>query len=249
MGKYTKIDEMSTTQSEAWVSLKSNLEKESPEMCLDLQGLTLLDIKVLYVIGLLSDICDAVTCLLKQNSYQQYYLPAFGVFSSGVELLGRCLTGWVEDTQGTTLQMGFYYLAKPSNDAIRKTNLEEIENTVVVTSNQPVGKNNSGQYTVRHLICLRNYSDHGQAIAKRTQDYISDLGYGYDLMDTLPHKLSDAIKVYLFGLKSDDAICRKLAQAKITPFCTRYGPLRKVLGKNPQELHKLFADRDWCVLK
>lgn len=92
------------------------------------QEFTAVEIKSFYVIGLIVEICASVDCLLKANSLSEtshplavqifnaggQYLPAFGVLASGVELLGRCLTGNEKAQTNENLNAGFYYLVKPS---------------------------------------------------------------------------------------------------------------------------------------
>lgn len=89
---------------------------------------TAVEIKAFYVIGLILEICASVDCLLKADSlsedghplaYQVFrsggrYLPAFGVFASGIELLGRCLTGNNTPQVNENLRVGFHYLASPT---------------------------------------------------------------------------------------------------------------------------------------
>ncbi|MGB3905234.1 MAG: hypothetical protein WBB22_09945 [Anaerolineae bacterium] len=53
-----------------------------------------LTIKGAHVIGVIHDICESVSCLLRYpNARQTTYIPAYGVFASGVEILGRCIRG------------------------------------------------------------------------------------------------------------------------------------------------------------
>lgn len=199
---------------------------------------TPVEIKAFYVIGLIFELCASVDCLLRANGlsendhpldYQVFasggrYLPAFGVFASGIELLGRCLTGNDTPKVNENLRVGFHYLARPDPTPFLcniPTNTE-----VVATSRS---------YTVQDLINLRNYAAHGQSTvgekdASGKRIPASKLpGIERDLFGKLPEKMENAIDTYWAALQNDTEHCRRLAKARIDPYRNRVGPLQHVI--------------------
>ena len=206
---------------------------------------TALEIKAFYVIGIILEICASVDCLLRANSlladnhplaHQVFmsggrYLPAFGVFASGVELIGRCLTGNKIPQVNENLNVGFYYLAAP---APKPTLCNIPMNTEVVRTSRP--------YTVQDLIDLRNYAAHGQStVGKKDTSgkwvpVSPPPGIERELFGRLPEKMGSAIETYWTGLQCDDKHCGKLANARIDPYSNRVGPLNHVIdyfGQKP----------------
>jgi len=200
---------------------------------------TAVEIKAFYVIGLILEICASVDCLLKADSlseddhplaYQVFrlggrYLPAFGVFASGIELLGRCLTGNDTPQVNENLRAGFHYLASPTATPL----LNNIPvDTEVVTTSRP--------YTVQDLIDLRNYAAHGQSnvgqrgATGRRVPMSSPPGIERELFSPLPRKMGGAVGTYWTRLQNDADHCRRLARARIDPYSNRIGPLQHVIG-------------------
>ncbi|MBM3149811.1 MAG: hypothetical protein FJZ88_07295, partial [Chloroflexi bacterium] len=72
-----------------------------------------LTIKAAYVIGIIHDLCESVSCLLKYPHVRETtYIPAYGVFASGIDLLGRCIRGHSTTSDNTEdLRTGFKWLA------------------------------------------------------------------------------------------------------------------------------------------
>src|SRR5262245_33774268 len=99
-------------QAAQWHQLNANLEG-------DLHGnedFYPLTIKAAYVIGVIHGICENVAYLLQVSSAAREltYLPAYGIFASSVELLGRCING--NDTPWGSiadLRRGFQWIAGP----------------------------------------------------------------------------------------------------------------------------------------
>jgi hypothetical protein len=219
---------------------------------------TAVEIKAFYVIGLILEICASVDCLLKANSlsedhhplaYQVFrlggrYLPAFGVFASGIELLGRCLTGNETAQVNENLRVGFCYLARPSATPLLSNITTDTE---VVTT--------SGPYTVQDLIDLRNYAAHGQSTVgrrdatRKTVPMSSPPGITRELFDPLPQKTGRAVETYWTRLQYDTDHCRRLARARIDPYSNRTAPLRHVIeyfGQEPyQSAGSLFDRFEW----
>ena len=220
---------------------------------------TPVEIKAFYVIGLILEICASVDCLLKASSlsendhplaYQVFtsggrYLPAFGVFASGVELLGRCLTGNETPDVNENLKVGFHYLAKPDPAPLLKN--PPINTQVVMTSRS---------YSIQDLTDLRKYAAHGQstvgekdASGKKLVPKSHILGIERDLFGKLPGKMGHAIDVYWSALLNDVGHCRRLARARIDPYNNRIAPLQHVIcyfGQIPyQSAGSLFSRFNW----
>lgn len=209
---------------------------------------TAVEIKAFYVIGLILEICASVDCLLKANSLSENdhplayrvftsggrYLPAFGVFASGIELLGRCLTGNDTAQVNENLRVGFHYFARPDPAPL----LNNIPvNTEVVATSHP--------YTIQDLIDLRNYAAHGQSTVGqkdatgRLVPISSPPGIERELFSQLPQKMGGAIQTYwLEGLLRDADHCRRLARARVDPYSNRIGPLQHVISYFGQRPHK-----------
>jgi len=73
-------------EAKEWMSLNATVQGNP-----DFYPLT---IKAAYIIGVIHDICESVTHLLAHRCARETtYIPAYGVFASGIELLGRCVRG------------------------------------------------------------------------------------------------------------------------------------------------------------
>jgi len=219
---------------------------------------TALEIKAFYVIGLILEICASVDCLLKANglladshqlAHQVFmsggrYLPAFGVFASGIELIGRCLTGNKTPCVNQNLNVGFHYLAEPiPNPPLCSI---PIKKEVVRTSRR---------YTVQDLIDLRNYAAHGQATVGKKDTTgkrvpVKQLpGIERDLFGKLPDKMGNAIETYWTGLQNNKDHCTNLANARLDPYSNRVGPLNHVIDYFSQKPYpsagSLFCKFRW----
>jgi hypothetical protein len=173
------------------------------------------------------------------------HLPAFGIFASGIELLGRCLTGNETTDVNENLNVGFHYLTKPDPAPILNNIPKGIE---VVNTNR--------SYSIQDLIDLRNYAAHGQSTVgekdttsgKRGPKSILP-GIGRDLFDKFPDRMGKAIDVYWIALLNDGEHCRNLAKARIDPYNNRIAPLKYVIdyfGQIPyQPAGSLFNRFNW----
>ncbi len=233
-----------------WENLKNSIANP---------GFTPVEIKGFYVLGLILEICESVDCLLKANSlsgkshplaYQVFasggrHLPAFGIFASSIELLGRCLTGNGTIDVNKNLNVGFHYLAKPDPAPLLDNIPMEIH---VVNTTRP--------YSIQDLIDLRNYAAHGQstvgeqdASGKKRVPKSNLPGIERELFDKLPHKMGQAIDVYWIALVNDGEQCRRLAKARIDPYNNRIGPLKHVISYfgqiPPQSAGSLFNRFNW----
>ena len=79
-----------------------------------------LTIKALYITGLVYDLCSAVNILLApENPTTPNFYPAYTIFASTIELLGRCITGNATDrSSGNDLISGFQWLVSSSIETL-----------------------------------------------------------------------------------------------------------------------------------
>jgi len=113
-----------------------------------------LTIKAFYVFGVQLAIFRCVSYLLEAGKLPSTtYLPAYGLFASGIELLGRCLRG-NKGTRGSNADLiaGLQWL---SNSDFNEFTTVPIEHQLVCTMNGP--------YSIQQLAALRNYAIHAQA--------------------------------------------------------------------------------------
>jgi hypothetical protein len=242
--------------ADRWLAL-SKLAEVNPEF-------TAVEIKSFYMIGLIVEICASVDCLLKANNLSEKnhplavqifnaggrYLPAFGVLASGVELLGRCLTGNKTAQTNENLNVGFYYLVKPSSNPLRSSIPEK---TVVVTTEH-------FSYTIEHLISLRNYAAHGQSVmGEKIKDEItgkkqviptSNLpGIDRGVFKEFPKLIGNAIDTYWLSLIDDEKHCIKMGRARLDPYSNRVQPLQHIISYISQKPHpsmgSVFYKFDW----
>jgi hypothetical protein len=116
-----------------------------------------LTVKAAYVMGVEYDICESVSHLLAHpRAKETTYIPAYGVFASGVEILGRCIRG-NSTTRGTTtdLKTGFRWLVSSAYGRVSLTHV------LIAT--------NSGDFTIKMLVALRHFAAHGQATTRSTE--------------------------------------------------------------------------------
>ena len=203
---------------------------------------TAIEIKALYVVGLIDDICQSVAWLLKaEDAWPEKYLPAFGVFASGVDLLGRCLTGNSTPELRGNLAVGFFYLARPTLEPpSERLPTVQAETTIVV-------KTNVLEYTVAELVALRHYSSHGQATTRNRMP-----GLHIELLDSFPQLIGNAMEAYWSGLKENEKFCNRLGTAMISAYSNRAEPLRHTLeyfSKPGNTIGGLFSRLDWQVYK
>lgn len=163
-----------------------------------------LTVKAAYVIGVEHDICESVSHLLTHPSAKTTtYIPAYGVFASGVEILGRCING-NSTTRGSVadLKTGFKWLVSSSYDTVPGTH-------VLITTN-------SYAYTVEMLAALRHFAAHGQATSNVTAAGTYQFGnIDYEILSKMPHLIANGLERYWNQLQRDEELCNKLAEANI----------------------------------
>src|SRR5437867_6993682 len=97
------------TQAQEWRDLNANAGGDihgNP----DCDPLT---IKAAYIVGVVHGLCESVAWLLHVSHAirEVTYLPAYGIFASGIELMGRCINGNATPAGSTDdLRMGFQWL-------------------------------------------------------------------------------------------------------------------------------------------
>lgn len=203
-----------------------------------------LEAKALHVIGTLVQIFNSVGYLLYcgnvQRPYTNYYLYAYLLTCTAIELIGRCRTGETSLSR-STLESGF------NNIGIT---------TITVNINRN-GVPTGYTYNVNQLIALRNLAAHGQGVAsaRGRQDVLLHV----ELLDSFPGRLLGAYDRYYEDLfeSSDPTARRMLAISAIEPvlYSNESGqiyisPLQKAYkeiyqaGKKPSQVVK---HTDWQV--
>jgi hypothetical protein len=161
-----------------------------------------LTIKSAYVIGIIHDICTCTELLLHSGvAAETTYLPAFGLFSSGIELIGRCVNGNKSHSGSPEdLITGFKWLSADKN-------------YIDVKDSDPIVTTMRRQYNAENLANLRNYSAHGQAMVKGKIESIDT-----SLLGSLSPLLAKGLSVYWNTLINEEYYCNKLAEANVLPF-------------------------------
>ncbi len=198
---------------------------------------TAVEIKSFYVFGLIEDICKSVEWLLQPEAWPDRYLPAFSVFASGIDLLGRCLTGNQTTNVNENLRVGFSYIANPTPFPPSKSAPSTVMSAPVVTTPYQ-------SYNVSHLIDLRNYATHGQATSTTGLPSIDN-----ELLAQFPSLMGTTMETYWHGLINHKEFCVRLGIAEIGLYRHRVEPLYDTLryygaGGNPEDM---FNKLDWTV--
>lgn len=167
-------------------------------------------IKGAYVIGVIYEICECVEILLSNKSrLYSVYIPAYGLFASSVELLGRCINGNTT-TSGCTddLAVGMKWIfSEPKNRIISHKNI--IEEQIVVQTRFSF-------YSLQQLTALRHFSLHGQATSKQTGPNEYQFGQlDTELLVELKPLFANALDEWWKDLQCYDALCNCLAKANI----------------------------------
>lgn len=164
-----------------------------------------LEAKALHVIGTLVQIFNSVGYLLycgkKQRPYADYYLYAYLLACTAIELIGRCRTGETSLSH-STLESGF-------------TEVGITEIPVNILRN---GVPSDYIYDVNQLIALRNLAAHGQGIATASRAR-QDVLLHVELLDSFPRRLMGAYDRYYEDLfeSSNPTARSKLAISAVEP--------------------------------
>jgi hypothetical protein len=199
--------------------------------------------KALFTLGLMRRYILSANAVLRIMDYRGF-LSAYGLLSSGIELLGRCVHEDIDCRQHPTsksrkrLEAGLEYIKRPHLRA----------GVIVETNHYPEA---SDGYSVNDLVNLRNLVIHGACIAEASQiksdiELLHELRrafYGTPSGEKDPHvagegPLKGALDRYYDELASGNQVmCDRLADAAISP-----GPLQFQGGDwplNVQIIHEI----------
>lgn len=170
-----------------------------------------LTVKAAYVMGVVHSICESVSILLKDTQARWVtYLPAYGVFASGIELLGRCING-NSTTKGNTedLKSGFKWLAASYFEPYKDSYGNVPDEIVLIQTSKYM-------YSISNLVALRHFAAHGQATSREVAKNSYAFGYiDYEILEQFPPLLAKGLESYWYGLQSSDILCNNLAKADI----------------------------------
>lgn len=170
-----------------------------------------LTVKAAYVIGVIYTLCESVTVLLgSPNAKLVGYIPAIGVISSGIELLGRCLRG-DRGVQGSVadLRSGYQWLASCFFDDYRG-NYQHVPLRIVLLQTSKYS------YSIHNLVALRHFAAHGQATSRETIPGSYEFGYiDFEILEHIPHLLAIGLEVYWNELIINETMCNNLARANV----------------------------------
>jgi hypothetical protein len=170
-----------------------------------------LTVKAAYVIGVVHTLCESVSVLLKDPQTKLVtYLPAYGVFASGIELLGRCINGNSTTFDNTKdLKAGFRWLAASCFESYRNSYENVPDELVLVQTSKYM-------YAISNLVALRHFAAHGQATSREVAKNSYAFGYiDYEILEQFPPLLADGLELYWHELQSSDVLCNNLAKADI----------------------------------
>jgi hypothetical protein len=192
-----------------------------------------LTIKAAYVIGIIHNICQSVEILLADKSKVDItYMSAYGLSASGLDILGRCVSGDENNRGSCDLVIGLKWLSSSNIHAVN-------QNSVFFITAQ-------GQYSISDLNYLRHYALHGQATAQVI------LPFDLELLDKLLPLYAAGLERYWSALQNNSDLCENLAKAKIIPF--RNYPVLKswlLFEKDQQGIYHsvedIFNQLDWKV--
>jgi hypothetical protein len=207
-----------------------------------------LTIKGAYVIGIIHTICETVSILLKHPSVKSTtYLPAYGVFASAIELLGRCITGNATTLKNTNdLETGFKWLASSFFEQYKDSYLSVPPSIVLVQTNQY-------KYAISNLVALRHFSAHGQATSREITKGYYEFGYiDFEILEHFPPLIAVGLERYWSKLRNDEGLCNRLASANI--IALRKSPVFRswsLFEKDPSgvyySIEEIFNRFDWTV--
>ncbi len=189
-----------------------------------------LTIKAFYVFGIMRGACQSVSILLDDPfSIPSTYYPAYAVFSSFVDLLGRCLRGNSKNV-GTIkdLRAGFQWLVAPV--------LDQYEN---ICDEHILIRTRIAPYTISNMMMLRHFAAHGQSNSKRELPPAD-----FFILEQVLPKIPPAIESYWTLLQTSEHLCNQLALANVAPY--RNDPVWKTfLSFSTGAAGDAFRMNDW----
>lgn len=204
-------------------------------------GFFALTIKAAYVIGVIHDLCESISYLLTHpNAKEITYIPAYGIFASSVELLGRCINGnSTTYNNGRDLTTGFKWFVSSLHTSVSNTHV--------------LVKTSSDSYTIEMLTALRHFAAHGQATSKMTNSGTYQFGnIDHEILSQMPPLIANALERYWNQLQSDDSLCNKLAEANIIalrnwPVLRSWALFERDENGEYHSITEIFNRFDWRV--
>lgn len=174
---------------------------------------TPLTVKGAYVLGVIYSVCECVSALFCTPTFVQHngYMPAYGIFASAIDLLGRCTSG-EEKPYKPCLIPGFNWLAADSFPAYEDNAGNE---------GTPIIKTTKKEYTADDLKTLRHFILHGQATAV-CPSKLADM-VDYQILPELATRFPDRLQRWWECLHDSNCgvatvMCQRLAKAAIIPY-------------------------------
>jgi len=190
-----------------------------------------LTVKGAYVIGVIYSLCESVDVLMHSLRADVSLMPAYGIFASGLDLLGRCLNG-NSGTAGVVrdLNTGFNWIAALS--------VSDAKSTPVITTS-------TRTYTVGELTQFRHFASHGQAT---TRSFAAT--YDYELLAPMPAFLAKGLDGYWNELQRSDDFCNNLALANILalrswPVLRSWSLFEMKSDGTYESITEIFGKFDW----
>lgn len=199
---------------------------------------TAVEIKGFYAISLIHDTFCTVDFIMEaEDAWPNKYLPAYGLFSSGVDLLGRCLTGNTTINMNENLRIGFHYLSNPILVPQIGLQQADMQTPLIITSHN--------EYTIEDLVALRHYTLHGQATVDGPF-----VGVDNELLAQFPSLIVRAMEVFYSSLQQEVEMCQRMGEAEIGAYGNRIEPLKNILNYFSQQgtsMTSYFDCLDWTV--
>lgn len=197
-----------------------------------------LTVKFIYTLGIIHDICLSVSCLLSVHRihWSATYLPAYSVFASAIDILGRCIRGNSTTRENTAdIKAGLKWLAQLPPNADDRYEL-------IHTS--------SRAYSIQDLTTLRHYTAHGQATTN-SGDSSQFREFDGNILEQLSPLLVSGLQRYWELLATDEGACNKLGEANI--LAVRSSPMSRMLQSFSQldehganaTIPSIFSRFDW----
>jgi hypothetical protein len=192
------------TQAPRWEKLRNDIGAVS-----DFYPLT---VKALYVTGIIFAACKSIDILLNSTApVSTTYFPAYAIYASTIDLLGRCIRGNNKTVDSTEdIRTGFKWLAQPELSSYATVP----EDRLLITTKTNWGTINR-EYTIHELIAMRNFAAHGQASSRDLPDI------DYNILGEMPPLLAKGVEAYLEALESNIEPCVRLAKALVEPYNSR----------------------------
>jgi hypothetical protein len=227
-------------QANNWLSINRDIGGDP--------GFYPLTIKAAYVIGVIYTLCESVSVLLSTpNSQMVGYIPALGIVSSGIELLGRCIEG-DQGVQGSVadLRLGYRWLASCYFDDYRG-NYQNVPLEIVLIQTSRY------LYSINNLVALRHFAAHGQATSREASPGSYEFGYiDQEILEHIPHLLADGLEKYWNELTTNENLCNNLARANVIalrrwPIFQSWSLFERDQSGKYSSITEIFSTFDWRV--